>query len=507
MRGYELYTFLDKFELLVDYTDQLAAVLMRPEPRTGARCRTTNTVTPAVPASAGLFAECTAHERARKPTCTRPHAARRGSLGQQQRCAMRGARGMLPHAARAFARQQQRARQSWPWPWRAKHLPGPRSAGCPPHPRAASAAAGCHTRPRALAPAGSALPVAAARRWCATKPPPVVGHSAELIEQRYQRKTPVEHVLLRPGMYIGAIEMQEGLAWTYAWLPCMLVCTRSAPPLLTRAVQTLRSRATSPPRGIHHAMSSLARKVRGAAQADGAEAAAVRVASRSIPPRRGSLRFRPAPRTCAPCHGGCIVRVASPTKPREIPTRKTFPLFPASRWSPALCKLFDEILVNAADNTIRDPAGTSRIEVSVFNGSPAKGWPPRITIVNNGLGIPVVRHPVEQLYIPELVFGHLMTGSNFSDDSDQLAGGRHGYGAKLTNIFSTEFTVETADTKTGLGFRQTWRSNMSEVTSQETWELAPGAEDFTSISFVPDLDRLGFGKRRERFNSTPLGVN
>ena len=46
-------------------------------------------------------------------------------------------------------------------------------------------------------------------------PPAGQGHSASQIEQTYQRKTAVEHVLLRPGMYIGAVEPQEGLMWVY----------------------------------------------------------------------------------------------------------------------------------------------------------------------------------------------------------------------------------------------------------------------------------------------------
>ena len=57
-------------------------------------------------------------------------------------------------------------------------------------------------------------------------------------------------------------------------------------------------------------------------------------------------------------------------------------------------------------------------------------------------------------YIPELVFGHLLTGSNFDDTKRQVTGGRHGYGAKLTNIFSTRFTVEAVDSSAGLKYTQ-----------------------------------------------------
>ena len=47
--------------------------------------------------------------------------------------------------------------------------------------------------------------------------------------------------------------------------------------------------------------------------------------------------------------------------------------------------------------------------------------------------------------MPELIFGHLLTSSNYNDDQKKITGGRNGYGAKLTNIFSKKFVVETAD--------------------------------------------------------------
>jgi hypothetical protein len=60
------------------------------------------------------------------------------------------------------------------------------------------------------------------------------------------------------------------------------------------------------------------------------------------------------------------------------------------------------------------------------------------------LGIPVKLHEKHNLYVPELIFGHLLTGSNFDDTEEKVTGGRNGLGAKLANIYSLEFTVETA---------------------------------------------------------------
>lgn len=56
-------------------------------------------------------------------------------------------------------------------------------------------------------------------------------------------------------------------------------------------------------------------------------------------------------------------------------------------------------------------------------------------------GIPVEIHKKENVWIPELIFGHLLTSSNYDDNQKKVVGGRNGYGAKLANIFSTEFSV------------------------------------------------------------------
>jgi DNA topoisomerase-2 len=72
--------------------------------------------------------------------------------------------------------------------------------------------------------------------------------------------------------------------------------------------------------------------------------------------------------------------------------------------------------VNAADNRYKDPS-MSLIEVNlgISNGQF------QVSIRNDGRGIPIVRHKDEpDLYIPGLIFGHLLTGSNFDDDKVSL---------------------------------------------------------------------------------------
>ena len=53
-----------------------------------------------------------------------------------------------------------------------------------------------------------------------------------------------------------------------------------------------------------------------------------------------------------------------------------------------------------------------------------------------------------------------LAGSNFNDDQKKLTGGRNGYGAKLANIYSLEFVVETADKTNGKKWKQVFSDNM-----------------------------------------------
>ncbi len=152
---------------------------------------------------------------------------------------------------------------------------------------------------------------------------------------------------------------------------------------------------------------------------------------------------------------------------------------------PALYKIFDEILVNAADNYQRDRTmRTIDVHFDAVAGS--------ISVRNDGRGIPVRLHQTEQVYVPELVLGNLLTGSNFDDSEGRLTGGTHGFGAKLTNIFSNEFTVETADLRRKKLYRQTWTRNMRERQEPSITDLPSGCKgDYTLITFRPDFSRFG----------------
>jgi DNA topoisomerase-2 len=149
---------------------------------------------------------------------------------------------------------------------------------------------------------------------------------------------------------------------------------------------------------------------------------------------------------------------------------------------PGLYKIFDEILVNAADNSQRDSSMTY-IKVTVDRESG------EISVENNGKGIPIEMHEKEKCYIPELIFGHLLTGSNYDDDEKKTVGGRNGYGAKLTNIFSQRFTIECQDSNNGKRYKQTWTENMGKMEKAKI--TSNKSSDFVKVTFLPDYKRFG----------------
>ncbi|WOK99049.1 DNA topoisomerase 2-like [Canna indica] len=149
---------------------------------------------------------------------------------------------------------------------------------------------------------------------------------------------------------------------------------------------------------------------------------------------------------------------------------------------PGLYKIFDEILVNAADNKQRDPSMDSlKVEIDVGAN--------RISIYNNGDGVPVEIHQEERVYVPELIFGHLLTSSNYDDNVKKTTGGRNGYGAKLTNIFSTEFTIETADGRRQKKYKQLFSDNMGKKSEPSITKCKDG-ENWTKVTFKPDLAKF-----------------
>lgn len=143
-------------------------------------------------------------------------------------------------------------------------------------------------------------------------------------------------------------------------------------------------------------------------------------------------------------------------------------------WNPGILKLFDEIISNSVDEHIRS-GNVKTIWVHLY---PMSG---EISITDDG-GIPVEKHPEYGTYIPEMIFGELMSGSNFDDD-DRTTAGVNGLGSKLTTILSSTFKVETCDGKKK--FTQVFYNGMEERSAPA---IQPNTNKGTTITFIPDYD-------------------
>ena len=155
-------------------------------------------------------------------------------------------------------------------------------------------------------------------------------------------------------------------------------------------------------------------------------------------------------------------------------------------YSPALLKIFDEILVNAIDRNSMFPKLVKNISVSVNKETGS------ITVENSGPlgGISVTKNEKEQIWNPELTFGHLLTSTNYDDTQSRVVGGRNGYGAKLANIYSKFFEITIQDSENNLKYSQTWSNNMSK-TSEPKIRKDSCKTSSIKITFVPDWSRFG----------------
>jgi DNA topoisomerase II len=155
---------------------------------------------------------------------------------------------------------------------------------------------------------------------------------------------------------------------------------------------------------------------------------------------------------------------------------------------PGLYKIFDEILVNALDHAVRLKSCSDtinqvkNIKVTICKDT---GY---IEILNDGDGIDVEMHPEHQVYIPEMIFGHLLTSANYDDKQDRTIGGQNGIGAKACNVFSKHFIIETVDGKRRKFYRQEFSENMSTKLSPEIKSCTK--KPYTMVRFLPDYAKF-----------------
>ena len=162
------------------------------------------------------------------------------------------------------------------------------------------------------------------------------------------------------------------------------------------------------------------------------------------------------------------------------------------KYIPGLFKLFDEGIVNSSDHFKRM---LQRIASKVPNSLPVTTIEiticPDGTIImfNDGNGIDVAEHPEYKIWIPELIFGHLRTSTNYDKTEKQIVGGKNGFGFKLVLIWSTYGSVETVDHVRGLKYFQEFKNNLDIIEKPTITKCK--SKPYTKITFKPDYARLG----------------
>lgn len=147
-------------------------------------------------------------------------------------------------------------------------------------------------------------------------------------------------------------------------------------------------------------------------------------------------------------------------------------------WNQGLIKLFDEVISNSVDESKRKGSKLDTIKVKIDMKTS------KLTVWDNG-GIPVVIHKEHNVYVPEMIFSELKSGSNFDDEEEAFVTGQNGEGSSLTNIFSTMFKVETSDGKKK--FTQIFQNNS---TKKSKPKIEASNIHYTRITFSPDYKRL-----------------
>jgi DNA gyrase/topoisomerase IV subunit B len=154
--------------------------------------------------------------------------------------------------------------------------------------------------------------------------------------------------------------------------------------------------------------------------------------------------------------------------------------------SPALLRVYVEALSNAVDNVERSRKTKTPCTLIEVNVNKSTG---ETSVWNDGDVVPIEIHSGEGCYNHTMIFGQLLTGSNYNDDETRMMSGRNGIGIKATSIFSKEFTVEGVDPKTKRKLIQKWTNNMRDTDGPVVSTIS-GVKGYTLVKWKPEFSRF-----------------
>lgn len=164
-------------------------------------------------------------------------------------------------------------------------------------------------------------------------------------------------------------------------------------------------------------------------------------------------------------------------------------------WSVGATQLFNEVLSNAVDNF------TESSRNNYYNVEPDTPFIEIVmdqnvlSITNYGEPIPIEYKPENNMYVPEMIFGTLLTSSNYQHTKSgkiRHGAGQNGLGAKITNIFSQCFQVEVVDDIRNLYYLQNWTNNMTQTSGPCIQKLTVKARSMVKVTYQLDFRRLSY---------------
>lgn len=167
-------------------------------------------------------------------------------------------------------------------------------------------------------------------------------------------------------------------------------------------------------------------------------------------------------------------------------------------------KIIDEVFSNASDQVIlerNEKNGCNIIKINI------QKEPFKITVWNNSSdGVPLEKTKLtagenkgKEVYNVEMIFGEFLTSGNYDKDKDREANGVNGLGVKLTNVYSSEFTVETITNK-----KKAIKKYYDSLSRQDDIIIENVNDKINSVcvSFIPNLEMFKVKNEKEHFHIT-----
>ena len=159
-------------------------------------------------------------------------------------------------------------------------------------------------------------------------------------------------------------------------------------------------------------------------------------------------------------------------------------------FNPGLYKIFDEIVVNARDEYVRSTVTAGMTQIKHIDVTvQSRDGDTVISVENDGDGIPIEMNEQEKMMVPEMIFGNLLTSSNYDKSEAKIVGGKNGLGSKASNIMSKLFTIDIKTPSSGKQYTQSWYDNMYRV-EKPIIKKSTSKTGHVNVTFIPDRTRF-----------------